>query len=221
MKSLIFLIISNLVISTGCVGPQIKNSDLEQKRTQASVGSYKTSGLCNGLPKVISVSTAPGFCLGVLDQGVGLVKPRYALQIDAKRILVTDMGGWKENAGQVYLLTLTDHLWTRAPFLNSSSVTKDKNCILDRTQQLIKGPDNLIYITSAQCVATLDLTKENLGQSLEIKISHLPTNGLHNLKVITFNSEGDILMNVGSVTDNCENESSETCKELKPVPSKP
>jgi glucose/arabinose dehydrogenase len=230
MKSGLFLIILSSLLSTSCVGPQVKNTaeknaeffnsrPVASTRNQASDESYITSGLCNGLQRINSVSTAPGFCLGLIHQGLGLVKPRYALQIDPNRILLTEMGGWKENAGQVYLLTKKQNTWELSSLINAKTIPAEKNCILDRTQQLIKGPDQLIYVTSAQCIATIDLSKENSNQSiaelLEIKIPNLPTNGLHSLKIITFDTDGNILMNVGSITDNCENESSDVCKELE------
>ncbi len=230
MKSVLFLIILSSLLSTSCVGPNVKNTAIMQAETssvkpfvstrkKASAEGYITSGLCNGLPRVNSVSTAPGFCLGLIHQGHGLVKPRYALQIDPNRILLTEMGGWKENAGQVYLLTKKQNTWELSSLINATTIPTEKKCILDRTQQLIRGPDQLIYVTSAKCIATLDLSKENandsIADSLEIKIPDLPTNGLHSSKIITFDTDGNILMNVGSVTDNCETESSDVCKELE------
>lgn len=199
-------------------------------REGASTSTYVTKGLCNGLPRVQQVKTAPGFCLGLVDNGEGLIKPRYALQIAADKLLVTDMGGWKPNNGQVYLLQKQGSQWKRTSLLNSKNLTGDKNCILDRTHQLVRGPENLIYITSVRCVAVLDTkqivkldtkqivqpnpqTKDAVS-SLRILINNLPSDGLHAVKAVVFDGQGNLLMNVGSITDNCELETTEKCQEL-------
>ncbi len=187
----------------------------DSSRKSASVSGYVTSGLCAGLPRVTSVKTAPGFCLGVLDAGLGLVKPRYALQIDARRILLTEMGGWNANLGQIYLLTLTNNKWERTSLLNARNASPETKCLLNLTHQLVKSPDGLIYLTSAECVASLDPSNEHLLDNLKIRMAHLPTDGLHNLKAITFDPQGNIYMNVGSRTDNCENETTDVCADTQ------
>lgn len=184
-------------------------------RKEANLSVYKTSGVCNGLPRVQDVKLAPGFCLGVVDTGEGLVKPRFALQIDPTHLLLVDMGGWNANRGQLHLLTLINKKWVRTPLLNSAALPADKKCILDRPHQLIKGPDNEIYLTSVQCIATLKPLEKNIVDSIQIKISGLPADGLHPLKSIVFDAASNIYMNVGSISDNCEMETSDTCRELE------
>jgi glucose/arabinose dehydrogenase len=182
-------------------------------RTQASPSVYKTSGLCNGLPRVQGPKLAPGFCLGLVDTGEGLGKPRFALQVDATHLLLLDMGGWTANTGALYMLTLANHKWTRRPLLTPAGLPIDKKCILDRPHELTRGPNGEIYMTSISCIATIRPLDANVAASVQIKLSGLPTEGLHALKSIVFDAAGNMLMNVGSITDNCELESSDTCKE--------
>ncbi len=223
MKNLIFFILAGVFyfVLTGCATARPRAKQLNEVsyghdslRNSASPSVYSVRGECNGLPRV-SVKTAPGFCLGLVDNGEGLIKPRYALQIDPKHLLVTDMGGWKPNNGQIYLLTFENKKWTRKSYFNSSNVSADEKCILDRPQQLVFGPNNQIFVTSAQCVAVLSMTQKNPTDQITIQIRNLPTDGLHPAKVITFDPVGNIYMNVGSITDNCELETTETCKETE------
>ncbi|MEQ1721748.1 MAG: hypothetical protein ABL930_01140 [Pseudobdellovibrio sp.] len=184
-------------------------------RKEANLSVYKTSGLCNGLLRVQDVKLAPGFCLGVVDTGEGLIKPRFALQLDATHLLLVDMGGWAANKGQLHLLTFSNNRWNRTPLLNSTQLPENKKCILDRPHQLVRGPEGEIYITSVQCIATLRPLDKNIVDSIQVKISGLPTEGLHPLKSIVFDGGGNIYMNVGSISDNCELETSDVCKELE------
>lgn len=177
---------------------------------------YKTRGLCNGLPRVQEVRLAPGFCLGVVDTGEGLGKPRYTLQVDANTLLLADMGdGWKINTGKLYLLTKAQNRWQRRLLFGFDQLPAGKKCIMDRPNQLTRGPNNEIYLTSTQCIAVIHPQARTPAEMVDIKLSGLPADGLHPLKVIVFDAAGNMYMNVGSVTDNCELETSDTCGELE------
>lgn len=189
-------------------------------RKEASPSSYTINGLCHGLPR-IAIKTAPGFCLGLVDSGEGLIKPRYTFALDKDHLLVSDMGGWKTNRGKYYFLTYTNKKWSRKLFFDSSFLSEDKKCVLDRPHQITLGPEKEIYLTGASCIATLKWPLEkNIENSIHIKISHLPTEGLHPIKAIVFDPQGDMYMNVGSVTDNCELETSDRCRETEDDPAR-
>ena len=236
MKKNAFLLlgVSLLLLGIGCQSTSIhseinltaQNSSLQKikaanpvsygfdlVREGASTSTYVTKSLCNGLPR-LQLKTPPGFCLGLVDNGEGLIKPRYTLQIAPDKLLVTDMGGWKPNNGQVYLLQKQGSQWKRSSLLNSKNLTGEKSCLLDRTHQLIRGPENLIYITSVRCVAVLNPQAKDMAQSLQILIRDLPSDGLHAVKAVAFDGQGSMLMNVGSITDNCELEATDKCQEL-------
>lgn len=180
---------------------------------------YKTVGICNGLPR-INLKTAPGFCVGLVDSGEGMIKPRYTLSLDANHLVTTDMGGWKANSGKLYLLTLENKKWVRKTILEADKLSEPNKCILDRTNQIIRGPNNEIYIVSARCVATLKPLEKNIVSTIQVKIGDLPSEGLHPIKAITFDNDGNLYMNVGSLTDNCELETSEVCHEIEGDPAR-
>lgn len=215
LSSLFFIALLASCTSKPVKTPNEVSYGKDPVRKEANLSVYKTSGVCNGLPRVQGVSLAPGFCLGVVDTGEGLVKPRFALQLDPTHLLLVDMGGWNANRGQLHMLTLTNKKWVRTPLLNSAALPADKKCILDRPHQLIKGPNDEIYLTSVQCIATLKPLEKNIVDSIQIKVNGLPTDGLHPLKSIVFDGTGNMYMNVGSITDNCEMETSDTCAELE------
>ncbi|MBC7742158.1 MAG: PQQ-dependent sugar dehydrogenase [Bdellovibrionaceae bacterium] len=186
----------------------------EPVRSHASHPNYKVKGECNGLPR-IDVKTAPGFCLGLVDAGEGLIKPRYALQVNDQHILLTDMGGWKKPYnGEVYILVKENKKWSRKPLLNAINTSGPAKCVLDRTQQLVRGPNDEIYLTSAQCIAKVNPFARSNEEKVQVIIPNLPTIGLHASKIITFDQAGNILMNVGSLSDNCELEPTNNCQEL-------
>src|SRR5829696_5588135 len=62
---------------------------------------YATAGRCDGLPK-ISVTTAPGVCVGLLASGFKF--PRGILPLDNGDVMVVDMGGWTPKRGSLWLL---------------------------------------------------------------------------------------------------------------------
>lgn len=189
-------------------------------RKEASEPSvYKTAGVCNGLPRV-TLKTPPGFCLGLVDTGEGMIKPRYTLQIDATHLVTTDMGGWNANRGRLYLLTFENKKWSRKTLLEAANLPEPKKCALDGVNQVLRGPNQEIYLVSARCVATVKPLDKNVADSIQIKIGNLPSNGLHPNKAITFDGTGNIYMNVGSFTDNCELETSDVCQELEGDPAR-
>ncbi|MBC7467614.1 MAG: PQQ-dependent sugar dehydrogenase [Bdellovibrio sp.] len=189
-------------------------------RKEASAPSvYKTVGVCNGLPRV-NVKTAPGFCLGLVDNGEGMIKPRYTLAIDATHLLVTDMGSWNANKGKIYLLTFENKKWSRKTLVEATQLPEPQKCILDRPNQAVIGPKNEIYLASARCIATIKPLDKNAAATIQVKIGNLPSEGLHPIKAITFDPDGNIYMNVGSVTDNCELETSDVCQELEGNPAR-
>ena len=189
-------------------------------RKEASTSVYETNGLCNGLPKV-SVKTPAGFCLGLVDNGEGLTKPRYAYPLDADHLLLSDMGGWRANNGKYFLLTRAGKKWSRKLLFDSSSLSDSKKCVLDRPHQIILGPEQEIYLTGAACIATIKWPLAgSIENSISVKVSGLPLEGLHPIKAIAFDDQKNMLMNVGSITDNCELETSDRCKETEDDPAR-
>ena len=59
---------------------------------------YAAAGSCDGLPK-ISVTTAPGVCVGLLASGFKF--PRGILPLDNGDVMIVDMGGWLAKRGSL------------------------------------------------------------------------------------------------------------------------
>ncbi len=178
------------------------------ERKLATLHAYDTRGLCGGFPK-INLKTAPGFCVGLLDNGEGTVFPRTALQIDSKNILLVDMGGWKESNGKIYLLTLVNGKYIRKTILDAATSNNPiVKKALDRPHLLLRGPDQKIYLSSTSMIVRLDPFANPIENSFQIVIADLPNSGLHPLKVFTFDDQQNLYINVGSATNVCKKQGS-------------
>lgn len=179
----------------------VKNND---ERKIAALSVYSTSGTCGGFPK-ISVSTAPGFCVGLIDSGEGMVFPRTAVQVDAKNILLVDMGGWATSNGKLYMLTLVNGKYVRKTILDAAT---SKNPLvkkaLDRPHLILRGPDGKFYLSSVSMIVRLNPLAQPIENSFEVVIDELPNLGLHPLKVFTFDDQQNLYVNVGSSTNVCK-----------------
>ncbi len=182
-----------------------KNWD-ERKISALSV--YETKGLCGGLPK-INVKTAPGFCVGLVDNGEGMVFPRTGAQVSKNQILVVDMGGWKESNGKLYLLNTEGGKIVRKTILDAAT---SKNPLvkkaLDRPHLIMKGPDGKFYLSSTSMIVTLDPLSNPVENSFKVVIDQIPNLGLHPLKVFTFDNDLNLYVNVGSATNVCQKQGS-------------
>ncbi len=174
------------------------------ERKLATLPTYETSGTCGGFPK-INLKTAAGFCVGLIDNGEGMVFPRTSLQIDSKNILVVDMGGWKESNGKLYLLTLNNGKYIRKTILDAAV---SKNAMvkkaLDRPHLVLRGPDQKIYLSSTSMIVTIDPLVANIENTIKVVIDEIPNLGLHPLKAFTFDDQQNLYVNVGSATNVCK-----------------
>ena len=169
---------------------------------------YKITGNCGGFPK-INVKTAPGFCVGLLDNGEGTVMPRTAVEIAPGQILMTDMGGWDPSNGKLYLLTLTNGKYIRTTVFNANG-SKDANikAMLDRVHMIAKGPDGFVYMASVTRVVRFNPLQPDWIKHIETVISNLPdiSAALHPLRAFTFDNNKNLFINIGSATNICKKE---------------
>ncbi len=177
----------------------------ESRKLAASVLSqYKITGDCGGFPRV-NVKTAPGFCLGQLDDGNGTVFPRTAVEISPGKILVVDMGGWANSNGKLYLLTLTNGKYIRTTIMDAAKSADPKiKIMLDRPHLILKGPDGLFYLSSVSQIVRFNPNTANFLNSAEVIIKNIPNAGLHPLKAFTFDNQGNLFINVGTATNVCQ-----------------
>lgn len=180
-----------------------------QQRTlaEAKLARYKTTGECGGFPK-IDVKTAPGFCVGLVFDGVtSLKKARGVAAYGDKQVLLTDMGGWAEYSGAIYLMNVEPNSVLPRKILGHDSfvVADPRRGILDRPHQITRGPDGKFYVGAAGGVFRFDPAAARVAESVEVVIQNLPKLGLHPLKSFAFDQEQSLYVNVGSATNVCQN----------------
>ncbi|MEO8007485.1 MAG: PQQ-dependent sugar dehydrogenase [Betaproteobacteria bacterium] len=157
--------------------------------------AYRTSGLCDGLPR-IQLKTPPGVCVGLVASGLRF--PRGVLPLDNGDLLVVAMGGWEAQRGSVWLLKRRE-----SGFEQKLLVDK-----LDRPHGIALGPDGRVYIGVVGGV--LRFNPLNPRSTLEpvvgggSDVSALPESGRHPLVNLVFDQKGYLYVGVGSHSDNCE-----------------
>ncbi len=183
--------------------------------TASGWADYQTlNSHCDGLPQ-LPVETTSGTCLGLLaGPDTGFVKPRKALQVPGKtQLLVTDMGGWSDNRGVLWLLDFNTEAGFRGPFVARQVATG-----LSLPHEIKTGPDGRFYIGEADRIQRFVL-KNRTMVDVETVVDHLPfvpDAYQHPLTSFVFLENGDLLVNVGSKTDAC-GDSKGPCEEVSSV----
>lgn len=169
---------------------------------------------CDGLPQ-LPIETTSGTCLGLLaGPDTGFVKPRKALQVPGKtQLLVTDMGGWSDNRGVLWLLDFDTEAGFGGPFAARQLATG-----LSLPHDIKRGPDGRFYIGEADRIQRFVLKNSSMAE-VETVVDHLPfipDAYQHPLTSFVFLENGDLLVNVGSKTDAC-GDSKGPCEEVSSV----
>jgi len=154
---------------------------------------YATTGDCGGLPK-LNLKTPAGWCVGLVAQGLRF--PRGLGLLPGGDIVVAELGGWMENRGRISILR-------KAKGYERETVFEG----LNQPHGVAIGPDKRVYIGVLGGVLRFDPanpqgTREDVigGKS---GVAAIPGMGLHPLVSLVFDTKGDLLLNLGSVTDNC------------------
>jgi len=159
-------------------------------------GQYATSGSCGGLPKV-SIHTAPGFCIGLVAQGLKF--PRGVLPLKDGTLLVVEMTGWGTKNGRVTALI---------PDGKGGYAKKSLLKGLKEPHGLERGPDGKIYVGVVGGVKRFDLgnpektVEDVIGGKSAVKGP--PGDGRHPLVSMIFTKRKTLLVNVGAASNNCE-----------------
>jgi glucose/arabinose dehydrogenase len=158
---------------------------------------------CDGFPRV-GVDMVSGFCMGLVtappDEAFHsrqLRTPRMLLQLpDEKSWLVTDLGGWTDKNGKVWMMRTDDPTTVRLKLVVSK---------LTLPHTVAFGPDGNVYVAEMNRIFRLDV---NSGSTTTV-VDGLPGNrlhiGRHPLSHFIFDRNGDLLVNVGADTDQCTN----------------
>ncbi len=150
--------------------------------------SYRTSGDCDGFPAV-SLTTAPGLCVGLVASHLGFVRGVAAIGRD---IFVVDMGGWQSRHGR--LLRLADG-GRHAPEV----VLHD----LFQPNAIVPGPGKTLYVGITGQVLQVDPYARDPAQGARVVVAGLPVTGRHPMPALAVGADGALFVNIGSATDNC------------------
>ncbi len=168
---------------------------------------------CDGL-KQLPVGTMTGSCLGLLADNsmeINFRKPRKALELKGTaQILVTDMGGWSPYRGILWLLSFESTNYSK--LLSAKPLLERLNLPHD----IKLGNDGFIYLGEAHQIQRFKLSKSHITEQQTI-INDLPFTAegyRHPLTNFVFLKNNDLLINVGSASDNCDLSSKKSeCKE--------
>lgn len=229
MKNLFFALLMGLVACSSLKKNETASFPIEEapyvKKWQerdlaAEKSEYKIIGTCGGFPKV-NVKTAPGFCLGLIDNGENMIFPRTAVETENRELLVVDMGGWAEFRGKIYSLKLVNGKYQRSVLLDATKLKNSaKKAALDRPHLIARGPDGLLYLGAAGTISRFNPKAADIESSLELIITNIPKQGLHPLKSFAFDEQGNLFVNVGSATNVCQKDGfyfqkAKNCKEAE------
>lgn len=150
----------------------------------AGLGMAQT---CGGLPR-LSVMTAQGYCVGIVSDKLSF--PRGVLGLENGDLLVVEMGGWNPNQGALTRLRKQGNRWVIQRIFTG----------LDRPNGLTLGPDGKVYVGEVGRIFRFDPAQP----AKEYVIRDLPGKGRHPLTQMVFDTNGDLFVNVGSGSDNCQ-----------------
>lgn len=149
--------------------------------------TFSLAQTCAGLPK-LPVTTPAGYCVGIVQSGLKM--PRGVLPMANGDLLVAEMGSWNANQGSLSRLRRQGGRYTAQKIFTG----------LDRPNGITLGPDKKVYVGEAGRIFRFDPAKPQK----EYVIRDLPAAGRHPLKTMIFDARGNMFVNVGSASDNCD-----------------
>ena len=134
------------------------------------------------------VRLAAGLHLEVITTDVAT--PRAVVVLDGSTALVTSFS-WDPRRAELYRLTRSGTTWSAARVQGG----------IDRPGSMIVGPDGKVYLGE---VGRVSRFAAGTPAKRETVVSGLPGKGRHPLATFTFRTPNELVVNVGSSTDNCE-----------------
>jgi glucose/arabinose dehydrogenase len=155
-----------------------------------SVTTLTTSGTTAQAQTKLAVTVAPGYELETIASD--LKAPRGVLAVSDSEAWVVEFGGWNPKTGSLVKLTKTGKTWSVKRVLTK----------LDRPLSIVKGPDGKLYVGEVGKISRFDPAVSPIA--MEAVVTGLPGKGLHPLTPFAFTPEKQLLVGVGSSTNNCE-----------------
>ena len=152
---------------------------------------------CDGFSQV-AVGSYAGTCVGLVSQFEGFKKPRKAVQLDANRLLVTDMGGWSAGRGKLWLIE------SAQPQLRGALTVTPLLDKLDMPHDIELDAKGRVLLGEVHQVRRLTFEQGRIIHD-EVMVRDLPSKGyLHPLSNFVQKANGDLIINVGSKSDDCK-----------------
>lgn len=139
----------------------------ESRLPAAEVKPYRLKGDCDGFPRIIDVKTAPGLCLGLVDNNsargnensspsIPMRRPR-AIMAYGQDLILVDMAGWQQLKGQVFLLKKRDDgKYRRFLLLDFAELPAEKRRLLYMPSTIQLGPDGKVWVGAAGSIIRFD-----------------------------------------------------------------
>ena len=189
------------------------DSDAADDTGATGEDAYTTAGTCDGLPRLKSLQTPPGVCVGLVAQGFTFA--RGIAQLPSGDFVMAEMGGWAQDRGAVWILR-------RMPNGTFSKTRIAK--LIDKPSGVAVGPDGLPYIGAPDGIFRFDPYEQNADPmpktgafraqdykqpKFQLVVKGLPSDGRHPLKKFVFDQRDagnpwKLYVNLGSATDVCE-----------------
>jgi glucose/arabinose dehydrogenase len=138
----------------------------------------------------LTVTVAPGYELETIASD--LKAPRGVLAVSDSEAWIVEFGGWNPKTGSLVKLTKSGKTWSVKRMLTK----------LDRPLSITKGPDGKLYVGEVGKISRFDPAVSPIV--MEPVVTGLPGKGLHPLTPFAFTPDKQLLVGVGSSTNNCE-----------------
>ncbi len=196
---------------TPACGQPGEEGDDESAAEATGEDAYTTEGTCDGLPRLKTLKTPPGVCVGLVSNG--FTYARGIAELPSGDLVLAEMGGWATDRGSVWLLRrLADKTYSK------TRIAK----LIDKPSGVAVGPDGLAYIGTPKGIFRFDPYEQNADPipktgkfraspeykqpKFKVVVNDLPGEGRHPLARFVFDKQNPWVLyaNVGSASDVCE-----------------
>ncbi|WP_293765989.1 PQQ-dependent sugar dehydrogenase [uncultured Aquitalea sp.] len=135
-----------------------------------------------------SAKPAAGLCASVISSGLAM--PRGLAVLDDGSLLVTEMVRWDAANGRLIQLKAGKDGWEKTLIATG----------FDRPHGVMRGPDGKIYVGEVGRIVRFALNNPTQRET----VISLPIRQRHPLSTFALSPDGDLYVNVGSSSDNCD-----------------